>query len=181
MRNRIIQMLAVAAFLLVFVPVNTHAAELSLAVVDIEKILNDSKASKSVQAQVEEKRKTFLAEVEAADKKLRDEQAAIEAKRETFTPEELAAKGKEFSESRMAARNKIQETKSKLDAAYAETMNKLTKTIYEVCQKIADERKIDLIITRQNIIVGSMSLDITKDVLDQLNATLPKLSLEVKK
>lgn len=180
MRNYILRVLALAMFSVVLVP--TYArAELSLAVVDIEKILSDSMASKSVQKQVEEKRKSFLAEVESAEKKLRDEQAAIEAKRETFTKEELAEKGKGLVESRMEARKKIQDTKAKLDTAYTDAMTKLTKAIYEVSQKIADERKIDLIITRQNIIVGSMSLDITKDVLAQLDAALPDLSIDVKK
>lgn len=180
MRNSILKLLAFAMLSVAFIP--TYArAELSLAVVDIEKILIDSKASKSVQGQVEGKRKSFLAEVEAAEKKLRDEQAAIEAKRDTFTKEELAEKGKALVESRMEARKKIQDSKTMLDTAYTAAMNKLTKTIYEVSQKIADERKIDLIITRQNIIVGSMSLDITKDVLAQLDAALPNLSLDVKK
>lgn len=180
MRNSILKLLALAMFSVVLVPAYARA-EISIAVVDIEKILNESKAAKSVQSQVEEKRKTFLGEVEAADKKLRDEQTAIEAKRETFTKEELTEKARGFEQSRMEARKKIQESKAKLDTAYADAMNKLTKTIYEVSQKLADERKIDLIITRQNIIVGSMSLDITKDVLASLDTALPTLSLEVKK
>lgn len=180
MRNSILKLLALAMFAVVLVP-SYARAELSIAVVDIEKILSESKAAKSVQSQVDEKRKTFLSEVEAAEKKLRDEQVAIESKRETLSKEELTEKAKGFETSRMEARKKIQDTKAKLDQAYADAMNKLTKTIYEVSQKLADERKIDLIITRQNIIVGSMSLDVTKDVLEKLDAALPTLSLDVKK
>ena len=59
-------------------------------------------------------------------------------------------------------------------------MNELTKVIYEVCQSIADEQNIDLVITRQNIIVGNMSLDITKEVAEKMNKKLPKVTLEVK-
>lgn len=180
MRKYMLQLVAVAFLAVVLFPVQAKA-ELSIAVVDIEKILNESKAAKSVQAQVDEKRKAFLEEVQVAEKKIRDEQVAIESKRETMTKEELGAKAKEFSENRMQASKKIQERKSKLDTAYAEAMKTLTKTIYDVSQKIADERKIDLIITRQNIIVGSMSLDITKDVLAKLDEALPKLGLEEKK
>ncbi len=80
----------------------------------------------------------------------------------------------------MEAGKGIQSQKSKLDSAYTKAMNKLTKSIYDVCQEIANERKIDLVITRQNIIVGSMSLDITKDVMERMNKGLPKLNLEVK-
>lgn len=152
----------------------------TIAVVDVEGILEQAKAAKAVRAQVDEKRKGFLAEVESEEKKLREEQKAIEKEKDKISKEELLKKAKSFEEKRLAARKKLQESKAKLDKAYGETMAELTKAIYDSCQKIADSRKIDLVITRQNIIVGSMSLDITKDVLAGLDAALPSLSLKVK-
>ena len=89
-------------------------------------------------------------------------------------------KAQEFEAKRLEARKAIQDKKSKLDAAYTEAMNSLTQKIYEVCQKIADEQKIDLVITRQNIIVGSMALDITDAVLKGLDDALPSVELKVK-
>lgn len=180
MRKYISYFVFFATFVVLAMPVSARA-ELSIAVVDIEKILSEAKASKAVQKQVEDLRKSFLSEVETAEKKLRKEQTEIQEKREGMSQEDLAKKVQALSQSQMEARKKIQERKAKLDTAYTEAMNKLTKTIYEVCQKIADEREIELIITRQNIIVGSMSLDITADVLKEIDTTLPKLSVDVKK
>lgn len=181
MRNRFFSTLVVALFFCVAMHAVPAHAELKVAVVDVNKLLSDSKAAKAVQSQIDEKRKSFMSEVETAEKKLRDEISALEKKRDSMSKEELAQKGRELTESRMAARKQIEDKKSKLDAAYTDTMGKLTQAIYNVCQKIATDRGIDLVITRQNIIVGNMSLDITKDVLTELDKTLPTLSLDVKK
>ena len=153
---------------------------LKISVVDIDKILSASKAAKTLKAQVEEKRKGFIAEVEKAEKSLRESQKAIEKESKTLSKEDLMKKAQEFEAKRLEARKAIQDKKSKLDAAYTEAMNSLTQKIYEVCQKIADEQKIDLVITRQNIIVGSMALDITDAVLKGLDDALPSVELKVK-
>ena len=155
-------------------------AEVSIAVVDIEKILIESKAAISIKQQVETKRKGFMASVKAEEDKLRIEQKAIEAKRKDLSQEDLLAKAQDFEKRRIKARNSIQSKKTGLDKAYGEAMNTLTKVIYDVCQTIANEKEIDLVITRQNIIVGNMSLDITKDVLSRMNKKLPSLTLQAK-
>ncbi len=158
------------------IPFIAHA-EINIAVVDIEKVLSETKAAKSVQKQIEEKRNEFLGEVKKAEDKLRVEQKAIENKKSELNKEQFIKKAQEFDKQRADARNKIQKNKADLDKDYAEAMNKLTKVIYVASQEIANEDKIDLVITRQNIIVGDMSLDITKKVIERINKKLPKLSL----
>lgn len=155
-------------------------AELNLAVVDVEAILSQSKAAKSIKDQVDKKSKSFLNNVKKEEEKLREEQKKIESQKNNLTREELIKKAQEFEKRRMSARNTLQEKKRKLDEAYTEAMNIMTKSIFEVCQTIADERGIDLVITRQNIIVGNMSLDISKDVMEEMNKKLPNLELNVK-
>ncbi len=153
-------------------------AETKIAVVDIDTILASSKAAKSIKAQVDEKRKTFLKSVKEQEDKLRAEQKEIEKKRADMSKEDLRKAAQGFEEQRLEARNTLKKKKAALDKSYSKAMNKLTDTITEVCQIIADEQQIDLIITRQNIIIGSKSLDITSDVMAQMNKSLPSLSLK---
>ena len=137
-----------------------------------------SKAAKSIKKQVDEKRNSFLANVKTEEEALRKEQKAIEAKRAEMSKEELVKKAQEFEKRRLDAGSSIKKKKSALDKSYSKAMNALTKAIFDVCQKIADERSIDLIITRQNIIVGSNSLDITAEVLKRMNKQVPTLKLK---
>jgi Skp family chaperone for outer membrane proteins len=153
-------------------------AETKIAVVDVDAILASSKAAKSIKDQVDEKRKVFLKSVKEREDKLRAEQKEIEEKRADMSKDDLVSKAQDFEKRRIEARNTLQKEKSELDKSYSKAMNTLTDTITEVCQQIADEQEIDLIITRQNIIIGSKSLDITPDVMEYMNKKLPSLSLK---
>ena len=150
----------------------------SIAVVDIDAILSESKAAQSVKKQIASKRDSFVKQVKTEEDKLRQEQKEIEAKRNDLSKEELVKKFQEFEKRRIAARNKIQEQKGQLDQSYGRAMNTLTKVIYEVCQAIADEKEIDLVITKQNIVVGNKSLNITNEVMSRMNSKLPNLTLD---
>lgn len=175
------------AVLCIFTMQTTIArAELNIAVVDIDGILSQSKAAKSIQSQVEKKRNGFLETVKKEEEKLRAEQKSIESQSADLTKDDiekkeaLIKKAQEFEKRRLDARSSLQKRKAELDGAYSEAMNILTKTIFDVCQELATEKSIDLVITRQNIIVGNLSLDITKDVLVLLDKKLPNLTLKIK-
>lgn len=169
-----------AVFLLILFTSFPAYSQINIAVVDVDAILSQSKAAQSIKSQVKKKREGFIDNVKKEEEKLRKEQKDIESKRDSLSKEELVRKAQEFEKGRLSARKSIEQQKGKLDKAYAKSMNMLTKVIFDVCQEIADERKIDLIITKQNIIVGSMSLDITTEVMDRLNKKLPNVSLDVK-
>ncbi len=156
----------------------TARAETKIAVVDIDTILTSSKAAKSIKKQVDEKRELFLKSVKDQEDKLRSEQKSIEEKRADMSKEDLMKKAQDFEKRRIEARNTLQKKKSALDKSYSKAMNKLTETITTVCKKIADEQAIDLIITKQNIIIGNNSLDITSEVMEQMNKELASLPLE---
>ena len=156
----------------------TAHAETKIAVVDIDRVLVVSKAAKSIKKQVDEKREAFLKQVKEQEDKLRAEQKKIEEQRADMSKEELMNKAQEFEKRRIEARNTLQKKKAGLDKSYSKAMNRLTETITEVCQQLADEKEIDLIITRQNIIIGSNSLDITPEVMELMDKKLPSLSLE---
>ncbi len=166
-----------SAFMLMSISVSAYA-QTNIAVVDVEAILAQSSAAKSIKKQVNKKRDGFLAQVKAEEEKLRNEQKAIESKFADMSQEERQKKAQEFEKRRLEARNTIQKKKANLDKSYSTAMNTLTKVIFEVCQELANERKIDLVITKQNIIVGNQSLNITGDVMNRMNKKLPNLTLQ---
>jgi len=165
-----------ALFLVMLLPVQVNA-QTSIAVVDVDAVMSQSLAAKSVKKQVKKKRDSFLATVKKEEDKLRKEMKSLETKRDEMSKEEFVKKAQAFEKRRLEARNGIQKKKSALDKSYSTAMNTLLKVIFEVCESIAEEKKIDLIITKQNIIVGSKSLNITDTVMKRINKKLPNLSL----
>ncbi len=180
MRNTVLM----ALVLLTGLTMQAHA-ETSIAVVDVEAILSQSLAAKSVQKQVTEKRSSFLSEVKKAEDKLRSEEDKLRTEQQSIqkNPTEAAEKAftqkvQDFEKRKLDTRSSLQKKKATLDKSYSTAMNTLTKSIFEVCQTIAAEQKIDLILTKQNIIVGTQSLNITATVMESLDKKLPKLSLK---
>ncbi len=177
MRFRTLRNALFVAILLFSVTPAAHA-DTSIAVVDIDAVLSESKAAKSVKKQIARKRDGFLKQVKEEEEELRQEQKEIEAKRNDLSKEELIKKFQDFEKRRIAARNKIQEKKGHLDKSYGQAMNTLTKVIYDVCQEIAQEKDLDLVITKQNIVVASKALNITAEVMTRMNKKLPNLTLD---
>lgn len=177
--------LFVCALFIYFSATNVSHANLKIAVVDIEQILAKSKASESIAKQVKSKKESFFNHIKDVEDELRKEKKAIEEQaiklqKDDPKKDEFIKKAEAYEKNKIEARNSIQDKKKSLDQAYTGAMGTLTKVIFDVCQELADERQIDLVITRQNIIVGNMSLDITKDVMDRLNKKLPNIALQVK-
>ena len=172
-------LLSIAFAIILIIPSMAHA-ELNIAVVDVDYVMSQSSAAQSIKKQVEKKRESFLDDVKAEEKKLIEKKQGLKNESKELSREDFVAKAQDLEQETLEARKKIQTQKNKLDSAYGVAMNELTKVIYEVCQEIADEKSIDLVITRQNIIVGNMSLDITKEVAEKMNKKLPKISLKVK-
>ncbi len=167
------------AFSLVVILFSTQVyAQTNIAVVDVDAIMSQSLAAKSVKKQVEKKRDSFLSDVKKEEDKLRKEMKSLETQRAKMPKDEFIEKAKEFEKRRLDARNEIQKKKAKLDKSYSVAMNTILKAIFDVCEIIAKEEKIDLIITKQNIIVGSKSLNITDKVMKRMNKKLPDLKLK---
>lgn len=156
----------------------TAQAEIKIAVVDVDKLIVASKAAKSVNKQFDEKRNKFVEHVKEQEDKFRAEQKGIEKQRSELSKEDFYKTAQDFEKRRINAQNKLQKERASLDQSYSKAMSKLTHTIADVCQEIADEQEIDLIITRETIIIGNKKLDITSDVMERMNKKLPSLSLE---
>tara|TARA_B100001989_G_scaffold252958_1_gene237169 strand:- start:722 stop:1258 length:537 start_codon:yes stop_codon:yes gene_type:complete len=175
--RKVLSVVTLILALIVFMPLQAKA-EFSIAVVDVHRILSESKAAESIKAQVKTKRDGFVKEVKSVEDDLRKDQKQLEKDRETLSKEDLMKKFRSFEEKRLEARKDLQSRQQKLDESYNKAMAKLSQTISDVCQKIANDNKIDLVITKDNIIVGNKALDITTQVLESLNKTLPSLKLD---
>lgn len=152
---------------------------LSIAVVDVEKLLRDSSAAISIKKQLDGEKKKFQSELEALEVKLRDEAKGLEEKSKDLSKEDLAKKVQAFQQKQFDARKTFQAKKVALDKGYSHAMNTLSKAIFDATQKVAEEKKYSLVITKNNVIVGSKSLDVTTNVMESLNKALPDVKLDI--
>ncbi|MCB1538973.1 MAG: OmpH family outer membrane protein [Rhodospirillales bacterium] len=152
-----------------------------IAVVDIQSLLRDSKAAKSIESQLDGVRKSFQSEVGAEEKALRVKEKAIMDKKASMSEDEFKSKAEAFQKDVAASQKKVQDKKAELDKAVGTAIGKLRAEIVKVVAEIGDKQNLDLVLSRTDVVIVSKTMDITADVLKRIDEELPSVSVDVGK
>lgn len=175
--------LVFAALLLVFVTAHipsAHAADApSIALVDVEKILAESKAAQSLQKQIQGKKESFQKEFAAKEKELKTTETSLLSEKEKLSAEEFGKKRKAYEEKILETRKLFQKRRNSLDQGLEKAMQELRRNIVESAAKVADAKGYDIVLTRDSVLIAEKSLDITADVLKELDAKVTDIKLKV--
>lgn len=147
------------------------AADLKIAVVDIQKVIRESKAGEEARTsftkEVENKRKIISAREETL-KSLEDELRKASAQERAQKEEKLTKEAKDVKR----LKDDLQEELRKRDA---EIGQKLVMEIMDVVKKMAEENKYTLIIEkRQGVLYAQDAIDITGKVVEKYNSQKAK-------
>jgi Skp family chaperone for outer membrane proteins len=149
----------------------------SILVVDVERLLRDSKAAKSIQQQVEQQRGTYTKDLSKQENDIRAAREELERQRTILSEQAFAGKVQEFqqkvNELRENASNKSQVLQRGSSAAFAQVL----KNVEQVVMEIASERKASLVVAKNNVVVVDPSLEITEETLRRLDKRLPAVAL----
>lgn len=154
-------------------------ASAQLAVVDMQQILSDSAAAKSILAQLKDQRAAIEKDIKGMEEGLKKDEQALIKKKEGAKPEEFAAARKEFEKKLIESRTKVQKRRHAADEAFNKAISELRENIVTVVSDIAAEKKIQLVITKQNVVIGDKSLEITDEVMKALNAKVKTIKVKI--
>lgn len=155
------------------------AQDVSIAVVDIEKLLNESKAGQSIAKQIEAKQESFQKEFSKKEKDLVDSQKKLIEEKKDLSAEEFAAKRKEFEEKLIETRKLFQSRRTDLDRALSDGLKKLRQSVIEVTAAMAEEKGYQAVLTRDSVVIVDKKLDITDQVLSRLNDKIDNIQLSL--
>lgn len=179
-RGPVFAAIAFAALFICFAPLSAKAANpLSIAIVDVEKILSDAKASKSLQAQIKSKREAFQKEFSAKEKELKASETDLMTEKEKLSAEEFGKKRKAYEEKIIDVRKLFQKRRNSLDTGINKAMTQLRQSIVEATSQIAEGKQYSVVLTRDAVLIADKTLDITPDVLKKLDEIKPDIKLSV--
>lgn len=153
---------------------------LKFAVVDINALLNDSAAGKSIQEQLEKKRSEFQEEFSKRESELRQVEKNIIDKKGKVPIEELEKEKEKFESGLLETKKLFRERRAALDRGLAIAMQELRKKIIQAAAEIAEEEGYQAILTREGVVVVEKEFDITQDVLKKLDKKTKSIPLDVK-
>lgn len=172
--------LALAAFMCVSAPVFAQTAP-SIAVVNIQQIMRESTAAKSVREQLESKQKAFQAEITKKEEALQKEDQELAKQQSVLSKEAFAEKAKAFRAKATEVQKEVQSKKALLDSAFERSLNDIQKAVNEVIAGLAKEKGFTLALPTSQVLYADDKMDISKEVLSRLNAKLPKLDVKFEK
>ncbi len=172
--------LTLAALIVAPFQMSLAAEPAYIGVVDVQKLLSESKAAKDMQTKVKKHQDKFVEELRSQEEELRKQEKALVDQRATLKPEDFAKKRKEFEEELIKTRRSAQENKRELDKAAGKALNKLRAEIFKVVEKISEEDGYNLILSRQNVILGANAIDISEETLKRLDKAVQSIPLEIK-
>ena len=168
-----------AAFVLLMSGTPAFAKADEIAIVDMQQIMRESDAAKSVQKQIAGIREEYKNLVTKEENKLRDLEKALVEKKASLTAEEFQSERKKFEQEFIEVQKDVREKQIKLDTAINEAMDKIRVRSVEIIANMAKEHNASLVLPRQNIIIVDQQMDLTKDVLSELNQVLSDVKVKV--
>ncbi len=177
---------ALTVLALAFVPAGASAEEAAakssvsaIGVVDVQLLMTESEAAKSVQAQLEKQRESFQSEISKYEREVKDLEAALVKAQADKKEDEFNKKRGELQKKAEEAKAMVNKRRQALEKATSDAMQSLRKEIVKISAEVAEKKKLDLIITRNNVVLATKDMDITDQVMTQLNKQMKDIKLKV--
>lgn len=152
----------------------------SIAVVDLQYLVSNSKAGTSIRNQLDKQRDTYRVQIEKQENDLRKAEKELADQQGKLSKEEFEKKRKTFQDQVIAAQRAVQERRMSFDKAYASAMEKLREHIVKIVADMAGKKHISLVLNRQEVVLVDAKMDVTEEVLKALNAKVTSIPVSIK-
>jgi len=167
----------VSVFLFIFITLPGFSSE-KIVYLDVEKIMQESSAGKSIIAQLKKKRESSISKFKSREKDIFDKEKKLISQKNVLSKEEFESKIKDlrndisnYQKDRNKTSNEI--TKSRVKAS-KKLINKLTPILEEYSKK----NSIRIIVQKKNIVMGKKEDDITSDILKLINQEVKNIKID---
>jgi len=158
-------------------PTPAAAPSLSILVVDVQSLLQNSKSAKMVRQQIEQKRAEYAKEISHQEEALRQERDTLQRQQASLSAEALNQKGKEFQQKVNELDKSVQGKRQALERSNAEALEKIQEAMLKIITEIAKDRKANLVFQRSELVLFDQGFDVTDEVLQKLDEQLPTLTV----
>ncbi|HUC10697.1 MAG TPA: OmpH family outer membrane protein [Stellaceae bacterium] len=153
------------------------AQNITVMVVDVQALLQNSKAAKMVRSQMEAKRNEYTNEISHAEEVLRAERDALQRQQASLSPEALNKKAREFQQKVNDLDRDVQSKRAALEKSNNEALTRIQQTMLKIIADIARQRRANLVLQRTDLVLFDQSFDVTDQVMQKLDEELPVLTV----
>ena len=158
-------------------PASSGQPALTIMVVDVQALLQNSTSAKMVRQQIEQKRAEYAKEISHQEETLRQERDALQRQQSSLSADALNQKGREFQQKVNDLDRNVQGKRQSLERSNAEALEKIQEVMLKIITDIAKDRKANLVFQRSELVLFDQNFDVTDEVLQKLDEQLPTLTV----
>lgn len=150
-----------------------------IIVIDFQRIARESAAAGTVSDQIDQLRNTYQDEFARIEEEFRAVESELTELRTTLPDEEFLRRRREFELRVTEAQRQAQYRRAALDRALDNAMDEIQSSLLDVITEIAKREQAKLVLNRSNVVLVDRTLDFTGEALEELNALLPHVDVDV--
>lgn len=146
-----------------------------LAIIDVQKVLRESTAVSALSRKIEERKVQHQDELREQERALRDADQELARQRSILSPEAYAKKRGELERRVATLQREARNRKRGLDKVFTQGMIKVQAELVRIAKEIAEERGLDLILSKATVVLVKAEFELTEEAVRRLNERLPDL------
>lgn len=153
------------------------AQNLTVMVVDVQALLQNSKAAKMVRSQIEQKRNEYTKQISHEEEVLRTERDALQRQQASLSADAMNKKGREFQQKVNQLDRDVQGKRMALEKSNNDALTRIQQTMLKIIADIAKDRRANLVLQRTDLVLFDREFDVTDQVMQKLDEELPVLNV----
>ena len=151
----------------------------SIAIVDLNLILSDSKAAKNATKQFETFQKSTEAEILESEKNMLEERNKLIEQQSVIAPEAFELKAKDYEKKLQNFQVEKQTKLRMLEGSLQKARNEILDNVKPILEELSKELGVTVILEKNSVLLSASNMDITENVIKKLNKKLPKIKVSL--
>ena len=149
----------------------------SIGVIDLNKIYSEATAAIDAGKQIDKIAIEIENEIKLDEEEIIKEQNSLIEAQSIMAPEAFETKRIEYESKVQKFSNETQSKRRKIQELIAVTENDILNAVKPILEEISNEKGITIIIDKSLIWLNAEKMDITNEVLKELNKSLPNIKI----
>lgn len=158
-------------------PVRAQDSALVVMIVDVQRVLRDSAAAKSVIGQVEAQRTAYEQQLEQRQQALKAEEDELRRQQAILSGEAMDQRRRKLERDYADLRRDAEQRRNRLNTAFNSAMRQVREAMARAVADVMQEKGATLTLPRSAVLVFNDKLNVTDSVVARLNEAMPQVTV----
>ena len=165
--------------IIIFFSINSISkAQDNVAFIDLNIIFDNSSAGKKINKDIENKRKQNNENFKELQKKFSSDREKLLAKKNVISKDEFDKQLLDLENKLKDYNSKITKENKELTSLQLKARKEFFNSLRPILEDFAKENSIDIILKKENVLIGKTNLDISNNILEIFDKKVKKISIK---